>query len=587
MQFNLGRFLALLCIFSTVAIPALRADEVELRSIYARNYNLNQIVNREGKASVFIFAREGCPAVDLVAKSLAQLHAEYSPKGINFYMIYSYSGTSIRDMARHTQALKIPIRALLDVNQELAKKWEIKRTATVAMLSSTGTLLYKGAIKEGDRNGSNKAFFLKEAIEQWLRDKKVTVQETSGQGCVINTKRRIRPKGLTFYKDIQPIIQAKCQRCHHAGEVAPMELVTYEDVFNNSSMIAQVVEDRLMPPWPAESKHKIKDNAALSNLEIDQLLGWIEDDMPEGNLKDKKPDPVWPNAKQWVIGKPDLLFETRSFTVPEEGIVPYIYTRRAIEADQDLFLTALEVKPGARRVVHHMAIHEFPYGTKPITAVDLIKIYGLEISNTILGAYVPGIQPRILPPGHGIRIKKGMGILVDAHYTPTGKKETDVTQIGFKVSTKAPEREVYSRWFYRSRGRFLIPSGVDHIEMVRDDISFKNDIEIMGVRPHLHARGKSFSIEKINFSSSKPGEEVAEPVLSLPRWDFNWQYDFVFDEPLRLKGGESLRIIGSWDNTDFNPTNPDPKQPALFGEQTQDEMMGVLLLWRDAKKEDK
>lgn len=562
--------------------PAAEPD-IELRSIYARNYNLSELVEKGTRASVFVFMRPGCPAVELALPALKTLEKEYRAKGIAFYAVYSYAGVNIRSMAAHTQQFDIPLRAFLDVKQALAKHWDVKRTATAVIVDKNKKKLYQGAILEGDQSGRIEGFYLKEALDEFLAGKEIKTAERPAQGCVITTRPPQYTKGLTFHKDIEPIIQAKCQRCHRPGEVAPMSLLTYDDVSSYADMIAQVVEDRIMPPWPVESPLAIKETAGLTNKEIRNILGWINEGSPEGKPEEAPPARVWPDPAKWAIGEPDLLFKSRAFAVPATGIVPYIYTRQPIDADQDIFLEALEVKPGARRVVHHMAIHEFPYSDKPITAVDLLKIYGLEVSNNILGAYVPGIQPRILPPGHAIRIKKGMGVLIDAHYTPYGKEVTDQTQVGFKIRKTPPEREVFSRWFYRSRGRFLIPAGDGHVVMFRDDISFDKDIEILGIRPHLHARGKSFLVEKIAYQGAEPGKEKAEKLLALPRWDFKWQYDYMLEKPLRLSGGESIRITGSWDNTDFNPTNPDPKVDVQFGEQTQDEMMGILLIWRNAE----
>jgi len=127
-----------------------------------------------------------------------------------------------------------------------------------------------------------------------------------------------------------------------------------------------------------------------------------------------------------------------------------------------------------------------------------------------------------------------------------------------------------------------VPRQVEHLKMVRDDISFDEDIEITGLRPHLHARGKNFLVEKIWLDER--GTEHSELILAVPRWDFNWQMDYFFEEPWILKGGESIRITGTWDNTAWNPTNPDPNVDVPFGEQTEQEMMGTLVHWREPRK---
>jgi len=272
----------------------------------------------------------------------------------------------------------------------------------------------------------------------------------------------------------------------------------------------------------------------------------------------------------------------KPYRLPAAGLVPYIYTRVPLNFREDRFISGLEIKPGSRSAVHHISVHEYPHSDKPITPADLLKIKGLELSDEILGAFVPGMNPRRLAPGEGIRIKKGMGLLLEAHYTPFGVEVTDVSKIGLKFLKDPPRTEARCRWFYRSRGRFLVPKQAEHLKMVRDDISFDEDIEVIGLRPHLHARGKSFLIEKVWLDEN--GKEQSEVLLSVPRWDFNWQMDYFFEKPWILKGGESIRMTGVWDNTLWNPTNPDPDVDVPFGEQTEQEMMGTLVHWREPRK---
>ena len=58
---------------------------------------------------------------------------------------------------------------------------------------------------------------------------------------------------VTFAADIAPILQRSCQNCHRANSIAPMSLMTYEEVRPYARRIKErtMLRDRMgvMPPW--------------------------------------------------------------------------------------------------------------------------------------------------------------------------------------------------------------------------------------------------------------------------------------------------------------------------------------------------
>jgi hypothetical protein len=557
--------------------------EPQLRSIHCQNYTLKQLrqfSDQQTRGFVFFFLKPDCPAAELTLHSLKDLQTELAAESIEFYAVYSNSGIHVRNMASHALEMEIPFRVLLDVDQQLAREWGVTRTAEVVFTDESFQVLYQGAVDDQVGIGTTREqatqHYLRDAIAHWLSDGSIPVSRTAAPGCVLESSEMPLREAVTFHKDVLPILQRSCQKCHREGEAAPMPLGSYADAFNFAAMIEEVVVDRRMPPWPAESPRPLKGDHRLSEDEVRTIVSWVQGGRQEGDPGQGPPPVRWPSAEEWKIGEPDAIFETPSYQIPASGIVPYIYHRVPLELGEDRWIQAIEIKPGSRRAVHHITVYEFPAGDDEVTAADILRIYGLELSDTVLGAYVPGLPPMQLPPDAAARLRGDMGVLFEMHYTPFGKPTTDVSRIGIKFSKTPPKMEVKSQWFYRSRARFEIPAQARHHRMQRDDIFFEKDVEILGMRPHLHARGQDFLVEKVDARTDQ-----AEKLLAIPRWDFNWQLDYYFEKPIVVRGGEELRITAHWDNTAFNPMNPDPSTDVYFGQQTTDEMMGVLLIYRE------
>ena len=165
---------------------------------------------------------------------------------------------------------------------------------------------------------------------------------------------------VTFTKDIAPILQRSCQRCHNSSGVAPMPLVTYEDVRPWARAIKNKVTSRLMPPWHIERNvgiQQFKDDPSLSDAEIAKISAWVDAGAPRGNAGDLPPAPAFPDDENWHIGQPDLIVEIpKPHVVPAAGGDLWIDYIADSGMTEDRYLQAVEAKPGpgARAVVHHL-----------------------------------------------------------------------------------------------------------------------------------------------------------------------------------------------------------------------------------------
>jgi hypothetical protein len=322
-----------------------------------------------------------------------------------------------------------------------------------------------------------------------------------------------------------------------------------------------VIEDR-MPPWHADPRHgEFLNDRRLPAADRQLLLTWIEQGCPRGDDKDLPPARVFPTG--WAIGQPDLVLTMREkFTVPAQAPtkgIDYQYFTLPTKFAEDVWIQAVEARPGNRAVVHHMLVY---IGAKP----DPSERESSDLD--VLASYVPGSKPAIFPPGLAKRIPKGAKLVLEMHYTANGTEQIDQSSIALVLAKEPPKQEFRSR-FVANR-KFAIPPHAANHEVKAETI-FEKDALILTLSPHMHLRGKSFS-----FHAMYP-DQRREILLSVPRYDFNWQHAYVLKTPLRVPAGTRIECIGHFDNSVSNPNNPDAAREVRWGEQSWEEMMlGVI-----------
>ena len=396
------------------------------------------------------------------------------------------------------------------------------------------------------------------------------------------------------YSDVEPILREHCQGCHQPGEVAPMSLRTYDEVRPWARAIRRAVASRAMPPWFADPAiGTFRNDPRLSDAEIETVVSWVEGGAPHGPGPEagaaSAPREIREHDPQWLIGSPDLIVEMpEPFVVPAEGTVEYVYIRMPTELSEDRWIHALEVQPGARSVVHHIDLLVCARGCEadgdlaalepgvatqlagsPITEKPRLRressVDGDDLE--FLASFLPGGRPLQLPPGTARRLAAGSELIFNIHYTPNGEAVRDQSRVGFVFGPR-PERRVVS--FFLDNWTFWIPAGDSDYELT-SSAWLARDVELLGLTPHMHFRGKSAEIV-VQRPSSPP-----ESLLSVPRYDFNWQITYLLDQPKRLPAGSRIDTVLHWDNSAGNPYNPDPTRDVPWGRQTTDEMASVFV----------
>jgi hypothetical protein len=359
----------------------------------------------------------------------------------------------------------------------------------------------------------------------------------------IEWRERRRNAPLTFSKDIAPILYKNCVGCHRSGEIAPMSLITYKEVRPWAKAIREKVASRVMPPWHPDPQYgKWENDRRLTQKEIDAVVAWVDSGAAEGKPKDLPPLPKL--ASGWQIGEPDIVFQMPTeFTVP-----PRISALSAFHRGDGLqgrsLHQALEARAGNLSVVHHIVM----YARDPAEqARGRGQSRKFNIADGILGALSPGQTPFIAKPGQAKLIKAGSQLVFQMHYTPNGKEAKDRSIVGLIFAKSPVEKIVNSKAAFDTR--FAIPPGAENHE-VKAVYEFEEDSHIISMMPHMHVRGKD-----IVYRAIYP-DGRSEILLSVPRYNFNWQVYYYPVKPLAAPKGTRIEAVAHYDNSTKNPLNP-------------------------------
>jgi hypothetical protein len=367
---------------------------------------------------------------------------------------------------------------------------------------------------------------------------------------------------VTFTKDVLPIMQRACQQCHRPGAVAPMSLLTYEDVRPWARAVKDRTATREMPPWFIERNvgvRSFKEDASLSDEEIATIGSWVDAGAPRGNPADAPPPVQLASLDEWRIGTPEWIVE-----LPEEQTIGAVDADHWLDvwADsrltEDRYIKAVETKPsaGAYSVVHHVA-----------TSMRWEEKDGEE-GGGFLNEYAMGKNGDIFPDGTGRLIKAGTQIRFNLHYSSVGEEITDRTRVGFKFypTGHVPERVLISRHVGDSFDTLDIRAGASD---VRSDGYYvlPEPTQVTAFQPHMHIRGNRMCVEAIY-----PSGKIE--TLSCTGHNFGWHivYNYDDDEAPLLPAGSILHVTGWHDNTAANRYNPDPKNWVGFGNRSIDDM---------------
>jgi hypothetical protein len=383
--------------------------------------------------------------------------------------------------------------------------------------------------------------------------------------------------GVTFHKDVEPILANSCQECHRPGEIAPMPLLTYEQARPWAKAIKTAVLQNKMPPWPADPHYgKFSNDRSLTKAQIDILAAWADSGAPEGNKADAPQPRKWVDG--WNIPKPDAIIQMpQAFDMPATGEVEYQYIVVPTGFTEDKWIQSVEIRPSDRTVVHHAVIFLREPGSKwledakpGVPFIPTVANAGQRFLNTqgqgndVLTIYTPGMVPDTWKNGQAKQIKAGSDLVFQMHYTASGKPGRDQTRVGLVFAKEPPKERIITLGAINNR--FVIPAG-DADYKAEATVPIMNDMAMLSVFPHMHLRGKAFQYDIIY-----PTGET-QTILKVDHWSLNWQLSYKLEKPIQLQPGTKVKATAWWDNSANNPANPDPSKEVKWGEQSWEEML--------------
>ncbi|HBY60125.1 MAG TPA: thiol-disulfide isomerase [Solibacterales bacterium] len=330
-----------------------------------------------------------------------------------------------------------------------------------------------------------------------------------------------------------------------------MPLTTHAEARPWAKAIRQAVLTRAMPPWfAAGGSLEFENDPRLSAEEIRLVDEWVRGGAQAGAVTAGRPAPPSQTA-DLVLSMPSPVL------VPANEELDYVYVVLPLGLRQDRWVRAVEVRPGARKAVHHAVVYVREKGddwpaTRRVT------------TNEILAIYAPGQPPAEWPAGMAKMIPAGADLVLQMHYTPSGRAEEDRTAVAIRWANQEPTHRVLTLQLHTTK--FRIPAGDPHHRATVSG-TLPNDALLLGLFPHLHLRGKAFEY------AIASGEGRLETLLRVAPYDFYWQLYYRLKSPRLLPKGARLVATAWWDNSRNNPRNPDPNAEIVYGEQSRDEMM--------------
>ena len=377
----------------------------------------------------------------------------------------------------------------------------------------------------------------------------------------------------TWSGSVAAIVHRSCAGCHRPGQPAPFSLRTYEDVYKKRAFVLEVVEDGYMPPWQPSHGDFVGDRR-LAASDVATLKAWVDAGAPRG---DQAREPAPPEfASGWQLGEPDLVLEMpEELTVPASGpdlvrnfVVP-------VAVDRLRFVAAVEILPGSRAVHHAVLGVDRTRRSRQADARDP----GPGFSGMTLGAaappdghflgWTPGKSVRRSTDGMSWRLFPGDDFVLQLHAVPVGKAERVRPKIGLWF-TERTMRQPYELVMLFSEAIDIAPGRDDVV--VRDHLVLPVPVVLHAVYPHAH-----YVCRRMAATATLPDGSTRR-LFAIDAWDFDWQDDYRYREPVQLPAGTRVAMEYVYDNSEANENNPvRPLRRVRFGQESADEMATLTL----------
>ncbi len=382
----------------------------------------------------------------------------------------------------------------------------------------------------------------------------------------------------TWADDIAPIMFEHCASCHHPNGGGPWDFRDYEAVKRRARLIADAVDTLYMPPWKASPIKGVSfaNERGLSDKQIDAIIAWAKGERALGDAAAAPPRPVY--TTDWRLGEPDIVLQmAEPFNVPADG--PDIYRNFVIpmpELPDGQYLRGVEYRPKAKKTAHHTLFFLDTSGnarardaSSPGPGYDgMDAVFNI----TRLATWAVGQVPQPWPEGVALQVPDDADLLMQAHFHPLGKEETEQAEVALYLTDTPPTRSAIVLDVPFAFGvvwNLDIPAGEPNY-VVNESYTVTADVDLSSIMPHMHSIGTDMEATAVLPDGSR------QPLIKLMHWDFNWQENYVYAEPVHLPAGTRIDMTFRYDNSPDNPSNPHhPPRRITWGPDSDDEMASM------------
>ncbi|NKB33059.1 MAG: redoxin domain-containing protein [Pseudomonadales bacterium] len=508
---------------------------------------------RHREALVVMAYDADCAAMPSLLDEYQSIASSFSEQGLEFLLLDSL------DLGRAAfTSTDINLPVLEDEGQLVSGSLGIQHAGEVRVLNPERlSIYYRGSVNDELRST------LSGVLAGSVND---TVANAS-EGCAIDysAKEELLETPPDYAIAVAPIVINNCAECHRQGGVGPFALDSYIMLLGWSPMIREVLLNKRMPPTQVDPYigHSA-DARYLSAEELQTLVHWIDAGAPQGNgeidpLEELGNSIDLDAVEDWQLGEPDFVVTGPSNDVPPTGVMDYIYDDVDLPFEEDKWIRAIQYRAGDAAVLHHLMTF--------VTAPDE-DFWGperdeLSVTRRFVAGYAPGKSNVIeFPEGAGVFIPQGHRLSMQFHYVTNGQRTTDETQLGLYFTE---EEDLQEQLVQAVSSRFLLPPN-EHNHAMQAEHVFDEQVVLTGVRARMNYRGKNmkFAIEESDGSLRE--------IFSVPAYNYGWQPHYILEQPETLPAGTKVHVIGAFDNSLSNPTNPDPEKELSFGLNSWDEM---------------
>ena len=537
-----------------------RVSDFSLVDAEGRFFQLSRHANQD---AVVLFTQDESRDVRKAAKDIAALAEQFAGQKVEFLMLDSTGRADKAELRKAAEKAGISLRVLIDDTQLVAEELGLSRALEVAILDPAAKeLVYRGALNdrfaEGKKARRASEHYVADALQAIMAGEEVTAQFASNGDAIDFVSGELM--SVSYANDVAPILEQRCVTCHQEGGIAPFAMSSHQMVQGWSPMIRETLITKRMPPGQIDAEFT-NDFHGVNHITVEEtqkLVHWID----SGAKNEGNTDPLaelQTEVVKWGHGEPDMIVDIPPQTIPASGTVEYRNLVLPLDLPEDKWVKAVEFVAGDTTVLHHI----IAWAQAPDNGSGRGGAFGILNQGIGLGAYAPGNAINTYPEGAGFPLEQGSGLILQMHYTTSGKEAVDASQIGIHFWDEEPERPILGG-SAADLEIDIAPFEANH-EMVATK-KFRKDSYLTMVGPHMHYRGYDANFKLVYPDGSE------EEVLNVPNYQFNWQKTYDFKEPKYMPAGTEMVFRATFDNSDMNPFNPDPSAEISWGEQTWQEM---------------